>query len=228
MSELGRGAFTSVGKDNGLSYYGYRKGKPADGSSPEKGFNYEAVNLGVLSIEKRLVELGYNLKVDGIFGPHVRDAVKDFQGKVEITQSGDVGYQTGPALFHGTIAGNGESFNFNPAFIWGIMKQESGGDPGAVGYYTPGDRGLYQYNTLVHDITYAQAHDHNWATEAVFSRFNNAWKKYRGKGEEMRTNCSIAQHNAPAWADEWFDTGSAPNTTILQYVGRVQSYATTF
>lgn len=228
MIELGRGAFTTVGKDNGLSSYGYRRGKPVDGRSPEKGFNYEAVNLGVLSIEQRLADLGYDLLVDGKFGAKVKRAVKDFQRRNSLPVSGDVGYTTGPVLFKGHIESVGQSHKFAAEYVYGCMRAESGGDPGAVGYHTPGDRGLYQYNTLIHDITYQEAHDFDWSTEAVFTRYDKAWKRYAGKGPDLRLDCSIAQHNAPGWADQWYQSGEAPNDTIKKYVGKIRAFALEF
>ena len=228
MAETGRGAWTSIGKDNGEAYYKYTKNKPLDGSTPEKSLSHQAVHLGVKSIQNRLLDLGYdsalkhdNFVVDGVYGRKTRRMVRSFQKANGIYVGGVVGPTTGSALWKSAIGDQGQTFNFDPAYIYGIMLQESGGDPGAVGWFTPGDRGLYQYNTLVHDITYEQAHDYMWATEAVFSRFNNAWKKYRGKGSDLRVKCSIAQHNAPAWANEWFMYGEAPNEKILDYVGRV-------
>ena len=232
MAETGRGAWTSIGKDNGEAYYKYTKNKPLDGSTPEKSLSHQAVHLGVKSIQNRLLDLGYdsalkhdNFVVDGVYGRKTRRMVRSFQKANGIYVGGVVGPTTGSALWKSAIGDQGQTFNFDPAYIYGIMLQESGGDPGAVGWFTPGDRGLYQYNTLVHDITYEQAHDYMWATEAVFARFNNAWQKYRGKGHDLRVNCSIAQHNAPTWANEWFMYGEAPNEKILDYVGRVLGYA---
>jgi hypothetical protein len=224
-AEYGRGAFTRIGKDNGLSNYGFVRGRPQDGSSPEKGFNYEAVHLGVKSIEGRLVQLGYDVIVDGKLGPKVKGAVKDFQRKNGLYVSGEVGSLTGPALFKGVITEVGQSYKFDESFIYGVMLAESGGDPGAVGYLTPGDRGLFQFNTLVHDVTYEQAHDFDWATEAMFTRFAGAWDRYQGKGPELRINCSIAQHKSPVEADQWYQTRTAPSDVIETYVGRVRAFA---
>lgn len=235
MAETGRGAWTSIGKDNGESYYKYTKNKPLDGSDPDKSLSHEAVHLGVKAIQQRLVDIGYDSKirkndfvVDGVFGRKTRRLVKMFQSDNGIYAGGAVGPTTSSRLWHGAIADQGQTFRFDPAYIYGIMLQESGGDPGAVGWFTPGDRGLYQYNTLVHDITYEQAHDYMWATEAVFARFNNAWHKYRGRGMALKVSCSIAQHNAPAWADQWFATGQPPNDRIENYVGRVLANAAKF
>lgn len=224
----GRGAFTSVGKDNGKSFYAYVKGSPLDGAAPEKSFNHEAVHLGVLSIEQRLADLGYDIVVDGKYGPKVRKAVKNFQKLYSLPESGEVGYTTGPYLWHDVIAGVGESYKFPAKYIFGLMKAESGGDPGAVGYLTPGDRGLFQFNTLVHDITYEQAHDFDWATENAFIRFAGAWKKYSGKGETIRINCSILQHKSPVAAQSWYDNEESPGAVSSDYVSRVRAFAKTF
>ena len=228
LFENGRGAFTSVGKDNGEDYYSFVKGSPLDGSSPEKGFNYEAVNLGVKSIEDRLVALGYSVKVDGIYGPKVKAAVRSFQKSNGLSVDGRVGRITGPLLFREVIASVATSYSFDPALVYGIMKMESGGDPGAVGWLTPGDRGLFQFNTLVHDITYQQAHDYDWATETMFFRFNRAWSDYKGKGPDLRINCSILQHKSPVAADQWFETGVSPGPVSEDYVSKVRAFARTY
>lgn len=39
-------------------------------------------------IQKKLVEAGYNIKVDGVIGPITRKAIRDFQSKVGITPTG--------------------------------------------------------------------------------------------------------------------------------------------
>lgn len=230
MTETGRGAWTPIGKDNGEAYYKFTKNKPLDGSTPEKGLSYEAVHLGVKAIQNRLLDLGYNTRrenfeADGVFGVKTKRQVKHYQRDNGISTSGIVGFTTASSLFKGAIAEHGEAFKFDKKYIFGLMLQESGTDPGAVGWFTPGDRGLYQYNTLVHDVSFEQAHDYQWATDAVLARFNNAWKKYKGKGSDLRVNCSIAQHNAPAWADQWFSDGVPPNETILQYVGKVTAFS---
>lgn len=224
----GRGAFTKVGKDNLQSFYTYRAKLPRDGATPEKGFNYEAVHLGVKSIEQRLVQLGYDVLIDGILGPKVERAIKKFQTKNGISSSGQLGYNTGPALFRGYIEEVGQSFNFNPAYIYGFMKAESGGDPGAVGYSTPGDRGLFQFNTTLGSVTVEEAHDFEWATEEVFSRFNNALNKYKGKGAELKISCAILQHKSPAAADYWFENEQPLGEVSIDYVSRVKAFALTY
>jgi len=228
MDDKGRGAFTSVGKDNGQPFYTYKKALPQDGLTPEKGFNYEAVHLGVLSIENRLVQLGFRVKIDGIFGPGVESAIREFQARNGLTVSGEIGFNTGAALFKDVIAGVGKSYPFPPSLIWGLMKAESGGDPGAVGYDTPNDRGLYQFNTSYPGVDKFQAHDFDLSTEVVFTRFMGAWKKYMGKGPELRTNCSIMQHKSPLAAEQWFKNGIPTDDVCANYVSRVKGFALTY
>lgn len=224
----GRGAFTRVGKDNGRSWYAWVKGSAIDGSSPEKSFNHEAVHLGVKSIQGRLVQLGYALNVDGTYGPKVKRAIKDLQKRNGITPTGEVGYATSLLLWKDVIGGVGQSYNFPSGLVWGVMRQESAGDPGAVGYDTPGDRGLFQFNTLVHAVTYDQAHDFDWATETMFTRFAGAWKKYAGKGVDLRTNCSIMQHKSPVSADLWYENEVSPGPISSDYVSKVKAFSLTF
>jgi hypothetical protein len=228
MAEIkGRGAFTSVGKDNGKSWYAFVKGSPLDGSTPEKSFNYQAVTLGVKSIEQRLVDLGYDLVVDGTYGPRVKRAIKDFQKKNGVSVTGEIGYTTGPLLWKDHIQSTGLAFKFPTKYIWGIMKQESGGDPGAVGYDTPGDRGLFQFNTLI-GYNLEDAHDYQKATDTMFARFASSWKEYAGKGEELRVNCSIMQHKSPVAADYWFATGQPSGPISVDYVSKVKAFSETF
>jgi len=224
----GRGAFTSVGKDNGKSWYSFVRKQPIDGSNPTASFNHEAVHLGVKSIEKRLNDLGFDLVEDGTYGVKVKRAVKQFQSENGLYVSGEVGYSTGPELWRTHIESVGESYKYPAKYVWGTMKQESAGDPGAVGYDTPGDRGLFQFNTLVHEVTYEEAHDFEWATEAAFTRFQRAWNKYAGKGPELRVNCTILQHKSPHSADVWFNTEASPGPVSDDYVSKVKAFAETF
>ena len=52
--------------------------------------------------------------------------------------------------------------------------------------------------------------------------------RYAGKGQALQDACSIAQHNAPGWADLWYITGAAPNPTIAAYVRVVQARAAAY
>ncbi|WP_165975245.1 peptidoglycan-binding protein [Actinomadura rubrisoli] len=53
----------------------------------------------VKSVQQQLVKLGYELDIDGAYGPHTRAAVVDFQKKSKITADGEVGPDTWGKLF---------------------------------------------------------------------------------------------------------------------------------
>ena len=226
----GRGAFTSIGKDNGSSSYVYIAGKPDDGSMPTKGINYEAVNLGVLAIQNRINSLGYKpaLVADGDLGPASDKAIRWFQGRNGLVVDGDCGPNTARALWHPLIGALETRNAILGHHLWGIVSHESLLDPGAVGALTPSDRGLAQWNTANSGLTIQQAHDPVYALTMAAARIYRAQIKYGGKGEALKTNCSIAQWNAPAWADQWYSTGKPPNDTIASYVSKVLAQALLF
>lgn len=63
-----------------------------------KTIKMKAKGAEVIMLQKRLNELGYNLEIDGDFGPKTRNAVKDFQGKNALVIDGIVGPKTWWAL----------------------------------------------------------------------------------------------------------------------------------
>ena len=85
-----------------------RKGKKKDAEKPDMGacpYEQPALDLKFTMIGKEvkwgqwmLNKHGYNLKVDGIFGPKTLEAVKDFQKKKGLKVDGTVGRLTKAAL----------------------------------------------------------------------------------------------------------------------------------
>lgn len=229
----GRGAWTHIGGTT--PYYEYTTpmvGLLATGQDPNS-FDYRAVNYGVKAIQARLNGLGYPepLVVDGEFGPKTKRAVQWFQGKHALDTNGRVGFVVAKLLFRGVFVHVEQANGIPGHYLGGIGWNESAFDPGAVGYYTPWDKGLVQWNcdpATNPSYTVAQAFDPTWAIEAAGERFAHAWQKYTGKGSLLQVSCSIAQHNSPLWADEWFSTGVAPNDQIKQYVDNVRGYAAQF
>lgn len=63
-----------------------------------KTIKMKAKGAEVLRLQKRLTELGYDLEIDGDFGPKTLNAVKDFQGKHDLVIDGIVGPKTWWAL----------------------------------------------------------------------------------------------------------------------------------
>jgi hypothetical protein len=60
----------------------------------------------VENVQRQLVRHGYDVEVDGYFGPLTRDAVRRFQSDHGLTVDGLVGPNTWPALLEGSSGGN--------------------------------------------------------------------------------------------------------------------------
>src|ERR1700741_1039104 len=155
MTNPGRGAWSTVGKDNLSTSYVYLSRKPLDGHREANNaflnINYEAVNLGVLAIQRRINTLGYTptLLADGLLGPATNKGIYWVQDKLGVTVDSNVGPNTAKALWRQLIV-KAETFSLLPHHIlWGIVAHESLFDPGAVGAISPADRGLVQFNTAL-------------------------------------------------------------------------------
>lgn len=227
----GRGAFTAIGKGNGSRYYEYIVGKPLDGGTKTVDTNFEAVNLGVKAIQTRINAYGYSplLTEDGVLGAKTKAAIVWVQRRLALTADGVAGPATCRALWRDIVTWAGAVKVVPGAHLWGIMLQESVADPGAVGFSTPSDRGLFQINLAVHvEVTPGMAHDPAYAANYTAQRLAQARAKYADKGTTLQTQCSIAQHNSPTAAASWYKTGTAPNDKIATYVERVLTRAKTF
>jgi peptidoglycan hydrolase-like protein with peptidoglycan-binding domain len=224
----GRSAWSTTGHSNGSNIYEYISGKPQDGSEISKGDAYRAVNLGVKAIQTAINSLGFNppLVADGVLGPKSADGIKWAQSKLGLRSDGKAGSGTCTALWRSYIAIAAARYGVDPKYLFGQIAQESGYDPGAVGYSNDHDHGLVQINLDTYpDVTWEQAHDPAFATDWSAKRMAAAMKKYSGKGTVLQTNCTILQHNSPANADKLFDTGNYPNSTSKTYVSNILSYA---
>jgi peptidoglycan hydrolase-like protein with peptidoglycan-binding domain len=227
----GRGAWTATGKDNKSRYYEYILGKPMDGASPTRDVNYEAVNLGVKAIQARINALGYSpaLVVDGYLGKASGAGIVWVQKKLGLYADGQAGPTTCKALWRDLIIWWCGYNQVPSSHVYGFMALESTFDPGAVGFVTPSDRGLCQINLVAHPtVTVEQAFDPHYAINYTADRLEQARKKYSGKGVNLQTVCSIAQHNSPVAADAWYKTGTAPNEQIARYVELVLQKAAEF
>jgi hypothetical protein len=227
----GRGAFSRVGKDNGSRYYEYIVGKPLDGASPTKDENYQAVNYGVKAIQRRINAYGYSpaLIEDGKLGRMSGDGIKWVQKKLGLTDDGQAGPATCRALWRDLLIWFGGVHHVPASQLYGFMMLESVGDPGALGYTTPSDRGLNQINEKAHpDITDDQAFDPVFSLDYTAKRLQDARIKYSGKSVELKNYCAIAQHNSPLWANQWYANGTPPNDQIKKYVDLVLGHALNF
>lgn len=223
----GRGAWTKVGKDNGSRFYVCIDGKPFDGSYPNKDVNYQAVSLGVKALQRRANEFaamyGFSkVSVDGNFSPLDRRQYRLLQGHLGLYVDGVVGPATCKAIWRDLVKFYASFYGVPPEHIWGTISLESAFDPGAVGYVTPSDRSLFQINLTAHpSITVEQAFDYHYAFNYACKRLHDARDLFDGKGTVLQRDCSIAQHNSPLAAQQWFKTGTPPTEQIATYVSLV-------
>lgn len=212
----GRGAFTKTGKSNLKNNYQYVPGTPEDGSFPTRDVNFQAVHLGVKAIQARVNAYGYSpaLVVDGTYGAETAAGVKWVQGKLGFSsagQDGIAGPQTCRALWRDLLIWFGGVYHVPASQMYGFMMLESVGDPGAVGYTTPSDRGLNQINLVAHpSITVVQAFDPVFSIDYTAKRLGEARARYSGKGVDLKNRCAIAQHNTPVAAEVWYRDGVPP------------------
>lgn len=218
----GRGAWSLSGKSNGSIYYAYVSGKPQDGSESGKSLDHKAVNSAVKSIQGELIKLGEVLVVDGEFGQHTSDALKRAQKVLGVKVDGQFGPGTSRELFHASIAKASGDY---AKYIFGQISQESNFDPGARGAVNAPDSGLVQINLDAHpEISWDQAFNPDFALPYSVNHLTTSLRKYISK-PSIQISCAIASHNSPVWADEWFASGKAPNTTIQNYVTSVLNYS---
>ncbi len=227
----GRGAWTAIGKDNKSRYYEYKAGLPLDGGRKDVNVNYQAVNFGVLALQKAINNLGYTpaLVADGILGPKSTAAIKWAQTKIGTVADGQAGPNTMKAIIHPYVEYFEAVYAVPGEHVWGMTMLESAFDPGAVGYTTPSDRGLCQINLVAHpSITVEQAFDPGYALNYSSKRLKDARAQFAGKGAVLQENCSIAQHNSPLAAKQWYAAGVAPNPTIEKYVSLVKMHGASY
>jgi len=234
MTELGRGAWTRKGMPN-EAYTMYKRnpaGSPMTGGQAELGPSYEAVHYGVLAIQKLLVLNGSPLDYSsgpGLFGSKTQYATRVWQTLHVPPPDGVVGPNTMKSLLKAPVKATQAQYRIEDNLLFGLVLSESGADPGAVGYYSPADKGLVQINTAVHKtVTTEQVFDPVFSLDWAASRMSAVYASFLGKTSgnvRLSWDCAIANHNAPTWARQWADTGIAPNPTIAKYVEGVRRRA---
>lgn len=215
---------------------GDRMGKVADDTDREQ----VRLNRAIRSFQRRLAAMEYDPgRTDGVFGYFTHRAVKAFQADHGLDTDGQVGRATSEAMlrqkigltaryYGGTIQDGEDHTERLRTYLAGMVAQESGFDPAAIGSEHPEDWGLVQINTEVHDTPGA------WAPfDAVFAlrwgceRLRNRFEVFRTMtlvDDDLAWTCAIAGHNSPADAQEWAETGQPPDEQIEQYVANVKAY----
>lgn len=216
----GRGAWSAQGNRVGSAYY--KRGCSTTAAPLDQ--SQWAVQRGSAAIQQALGDL----IIDGAFGEKTEAAVRAFQSRNGLYADGVVGPKTARALFVPRIVSTSNAFGVDTKIVFGIVFQESGFDPGAVGYTTPNDLGLAQINTKVHsypDSVTDPAYAITWTAERI--------KAFAAKYASSAVNAGvlydalILQHHAPSWAGYLVKNGSYPTAEAKEkgelYVSRVKS-----
>jgi hypothetical protein len=106
-------------------------------------------------------------------------------------------------------------------YLGGLVLVESEMDPGAVGYNTPNDKGLVQFNLKAHpEIGYDQAFDPGFSIPWAANELREIHDKYvSAKADPWMV--AILWHNSPANAVALARTGQYPTNQAREYVQAV-------
>lgn len=214
----GRGAWSKIGMPPGGSRYYQLIDQVRVGAEPELDADHLAVHYAVLTIQRRIVGLGYGGSIpgDGIFGPKTDVGLRWAQKKLGLTSDGTFGPVTSKAFFWPVVKQVAGAY---AQVVGGVCQHESGWDPGAVGFSTPDDHGLVQINQPANPhVPLAQAYSPRFAFGYCKDRIANAMKTYND------LDIAICSYASPLWAKQWFETGHSPNQAMTDYVKFVKTW----
>lgn len=221
----GRGAWTKRGNLLGKSMY--VAGSAAGLASCDTQDKW-AVNRAVLAIQIMLTQAGYPVNYasnPGIFGPATDAAVRAFQSVHAAPADGIVGPTTSKALVRTFVAEQEKANGIPDRILWGQIGAESGWDFGAVGYYTPKDLGICQFNTYYNQsLSPDQITNPTVVIPLSAKRIRTRYNEYRTYTTDVRRawDAAILAHNSPARALSYAKTGVYPTTQAQEYVARVR------
>jgi peptidoglycan hydrolase-like protein with peptidoglycan-binding domain len=192
-----------------------------------------AVNKGVLAIQ-RLVNAceGVSAKVpeDGLFGAKTDAGVREVQRLGSVPADGVVGPTTMKTLLLLPImkaaAGRWQA-------VYGLLQNEGGWDPGAVGYIDSNDLGLAQVNLIAHPtVTVEQAFDPFWAIGFINGYLANAEKYLAGNARDSILSYNLGIGGTRQWIAAgrprlWTPPWSKVERDTTAYVDRILAAHTT-
>lgn len=190
-------------------------------------------NRAVRTIQWELRFQGFEPgRVDGVFGLSTARAVRNFQRKHlgfgKHRADGAVGFFTAKGLFTHRMQMVGKAKDVPWRYLCGVVQQESGFDPVAVGGTTPADIGLVQVNTLVYPFKPAQCFDIEWALNWMADRLKHGYNAvHHRKNKNVSTwDLAIGFHHAPGWANQWANNEATPEVVahMEDYVAKVHDH----
>jgi peptidoglycan hydrolase-like protein with peptidoglycan-binding domain len=191
-----------------------------------------AVNRGVLAIQ---VMLGYNgypvqyASAAGVFGPLTDASVIAFQNKFVAPADGIVGPNTSRALLRGFVASEEKKNGIPNRYLWGQIGAETGWDMGCIGYSTPNDLGICQFNLYFNQsVSPDQAMNPLYVIPISAQRLRTRYNEYlklSGGNVQLAWDAAILSHNSPVRARNLASTGTYPTAQSEDYVTKVKAAA---
>jgi hypothetical protein len=229
VATTGRGAWTKRGSL--LARRSYKVGC-ARASAEARSQDEWAVSRGVEAIRTLLAYSGFpvnHVGKPGVFGRRTKVGVLRFKKSGNFKKvNGVVGIRTSKALLRPLVADAQGDHRIPDNLLWGLIGSESAWDLGAVGYATPLDVGVCQFN-----LTYNPGVDAETAMNPVFavmetgrrmrSRFNSF--KSVAPTEEIAWNAAVLAHNSPVNAGKYVTAGIFPTAQAAHYVASVRNTA---
>lgn len=213
----GRGAWTLKGGlvNNSGGVSGYYQ-LPAKGPAPGERHNTDSeysVWRAVQHIQRRLhTRIDNDLRVLGVWNEQTQQAMMDYQEMMgQSSASGVFGPKTATYFWKPSMLRAGRKYTVPWRFLAGMTGRESNGDPAAVGV-NGWDHGLIQINLDAHGdtVTRDQALSPDFAYGFAAFGMRKTCDRWKGKTTADLWDIAIANHNSPALAAKWAETGVPP------------------
>lgn len=172
--------------------------------------------------------------IDGWYGLDTDQHVRAAQQALHLEVDGIVGPVTTKALLTPMISQIAATASVPVAILGGLLMNESSLDPGAVGVNGL-DHGLAQINLGAHaaSVRFEDAMDPqyaiNWSAQELHHTYATwVWQQGKTRSGVDAWDIAIANHNSPALARTWAQTGTAPVVAtrpfqIEEYVRKVRT-----
>lgn len=243
--EHGRGAWSSgmlnlSGTGDGPFYRAPAKGsdvdmigakvytKVHDSAERRVSINDYAVWRGAFEIQAELKRIGYDIAMDGVWGPATDAVVKDWQRSQNISADGIYGQQTARTMWEPVLANEvnrrGDFMNHLDAQVFAVarghMRTETNWDLAAVGYQVPKDNGIAQINTTAHkemsvDDCFNPRKALDYALDFIVGNFN-----WSGWVEDDAIACYNVGRGG---AQQWVNAGRPDTWAAARYIQLVRS-----
>jgi hypothetical protein len=188
-----------------------------------------AVNRAVLAVQNLLGYHGFPVNYGtaaGVFGPLTHASTMAFQDKYVRPADGLVGPNTVRGLLRTYVADQERQNGIPNRYLWGQIGAETSWDLGCVGYYTPQDIGICQFNLYYNqNVSPDQAMDPFHVIPISAKRMRTRYNEYRTLTTDVQRawDAAILSHNSPARARTYAKTGVYPTAQAEDYVTKVKA-----